>query len=157
MTAKLLTPRQESWLRIKADPERYAKVIAQLRQAKKSPHRQAKIRAWRKRYAKTPAGRRQAALHQRRVRLKRLGLTVDDYDRMFAEQSGRCAICGTDQPARGTLKSSFPVDHCHKTGRVRGLLCHHCNVTLGRFFDSADDIEHWAKSAAAYLRLHAIP
>lgn len=59
------------------------------------------------------------------------GITVEDYDRMLAEQGGRCASCN-DQP-RG--QKPLCVDHCHETGRVRGLLCSNCNTSLGKLRD----------------------
>lgn len=83
----------------------------------------------------------------RRTWLKtRYGLTVKDYDDMFAAQGGICAICGTDQP--GGRAGRFHVDHCHRTGRVRGLLCSKCNFGLGAFDDVAGRLEN----AIAYLR-----
>ena len=63
----------------------------------------------------------------------RYGITVDDYNSMFEEQQGCCAICSTHQSA---LTRSLAVDHCHETGKVRGLLCISCNVGLGHFKDS---------------------
>lgn len=54
-------------------------------------------------------------------RIRRYGVTKPDWDRMLAAQDGLCAICD-DVPTC--------VDHCHKTGRVRGLLCNRCNVNL---------------------------
>lgn len=62
------------------------------------------------------------------------GITIEDYERMFTEQAGRCAICGTHDFGAKHAKH-FPVDHCHTTGRVRGLLCHSCNLGLGQFKD----------------------
>ena len=56
----------------------------------------------------------------RRMR-NRYKLTKADFDAMLVEQNGRCAICG--QP----LTESLHVDHCHKTGKIRGLVCHKCN------------------------------
>lgn len=63
----------------------------------------------------------------------RLGynLTVEDYNVMLAKQKGVCAICETPCPT----KRSLAVDHDHKTGLVRGLLCTNCNNGLGRFKD----------------------
>ncbi len=75
-------------------------------------------------YNKTPKGKE----IQRRIHLKaRFGITVEDWDRMFAEQGGSCAICKTKDP--GAIR--FSVDHDHETGRVRALLCTTCNVRLG--------------------------
>lgn len=60
------------------------------------------------------------------------GITIADYDRMFAEQNGACMGCY--QPPK---KQRLSVDHCHETGRVRGLLCQNCNIALGLVNDSA--------------------
>lgn len=74
------------------------------------------------------------------------GIDRYDYERMFEDQEGRCAICGTDEP--GGKKKYLSVDHCHGTGLVRGLLCDFCNNGLGRFKDSADLL----KKAIGYLK-----
>lgn len=66
------------------------------------------------------------------------GLTPEAVDRMVTEQSGRCAICKAafvDVAADRFRWSPFAIDHCHKTGKVRGLLCHKCNKGLGLFAD----------------------
>ena len=66
-----------------------------------------------------------------RIEIKRrYGLTVEDFQRMFQAQAGRCAICHDPFVKRPH------VDHCHSTGRVRGLLCRLCNVSLGGFRDN---------------------
>lgn len=61
---------------------------------------------------------------------KRYGLEWVDYDDLVQEQEGRCAIC------RDPFNDDDTVDHCHTTGKVRGLLCSHCNKGLGFFKDS---------------------
>jgi hypothetical protein len=55
--------------------------------------------------------------------LKKYGLTQDDYDQMVRNQGGLCLICEES-------KKLF-VDHCHREGRVRGLLCGQCNTAIG--------------------------
>lgn len=60
----------------------------------------------------------------------RYGITEADYDRMLEDQGGLCAIC-LEQPAGH-------VDHCHETGKVRGLTCFNCNGGLGQFKDRVD-------------------
>lgn len=77
------------------------------------------------------------------------GITDEDYARMLAEQGGRCAICGGEGTANSRIKR-FHVDHDHKAGRVRGLLCQVHNQGLGYFQDdpallraAADYIERY--------------
>jgi Recombination endonuclease VII len=72
---------------------------------------------------------------------------------MWKAQSGLCAICG--EPERRSTLYSGPrhlcVDHDHKTGDVRGLLCGRCNTALGGFKDDA----HLLANALAYLKDYA--
>ena len=79
----------------------------------------------------------------------RYGIKKADYDRMLAEQDGRCAICRSDVP--GGKYTLWPVDHCHTTNQVRGLLCHRCNMGLGYFKDDVNRL----RSAIAYLTKNA--
>lgn len=74
--------------------------------------------------------------------LHRYGLTLEDFDRMFAEQDGRCAACD------GRSEKRLHIDHDHSTGRIRGLLCENCNLGIGKFKDDPERLE----SAARYLR-----
>lgn len=86
------------------------------------------------------------AANQRRYTLKKAyGMTVDDYNSMFAAQDGRCAICGTH--ASG---ASLCIDHDHGTGDVRELLCGLCNKGLGSFKDDPARL----KRAVDYLLRH---
>lgn len=66
----------------------------------------------------------------RRVNLRRYGLTPDDYDRMVKAQGDRCGICGTDK-CGGRGKRYWHIDHNRETGCVRGLLCFWCNTRIG--------------------------
>src|SRR5882762_5639324 len=76
---------------------------------------------------------RGAALRRHALK-KNFGITPAQYDQMFAEQKGRCAICKVDKS--GTEHSAFLcVDHDHETGDVRGLLCHQCNTGIGMLKD----------------------
>lgn len=81
----------------------------------------------------------------RRKRLKKCGLSLEDYENMFNSQSGLCAICGRDNKGK-----SLHVDHDHGTGSVRQLLCNACNVGLGSFGDNIEVME----KAIEYLRKH---
>lgn len=77
--------------------------------------------------------------------LRRYGLTREAHRVLYEEQAGCCAICEVPESA---LPKRFHVDHCHSTGIVRGLLCHHCNVGLGHF----DHDPKLLKSAIDYLK-----
>lgn len=61
------------------------------------------------------------------------GINLSDYQAMLSEQGGACAICRGTEPKDG--RNYFHVDHCHATGKVRGLLCGTCNRGLGFFYD----------------------
>lgn len=94
--------------------------------------------------------RERAPMRIRESALKRMyGITVADYDRMYAEQGGTCAICRQPEKLvrRGVLQE-LSVDHCHATGRVRGLLCHDCNLGIGKLGEDSDRIT----AAAEYVR-----
>ena len=83
----------------------------------------------------------------RRCKLKKkYGITPEQFDELLKKQSARCAICGKSGSGRiggGRLL----VDHCHKTGAVRGLLCHQCNSAIGMLNDDVDVVA----SAFRYL------
>lgn len=64
--------------------------------------------------------------------IRRYGITADEYTNMFESQNGKCKICSQECPTGRVLA----VDHCHKTGKVRGLLCTKCNTALGMLNDN---------------------
>lgn len=81
-----------------------------------------------------------------RSRLRGHGLTNRQYLDMLAAQGGVCDLCKT--AGRGpVLRYGLVVDHCHDTGKVRGLLCVDCNTALGRFGDDAARL----RAAADYI------
>lgn len=77
------------------------------------------------------------------------GMTVDGYAVMLEVQGGRCAICRR-LPREG---QALRVDHDHRTGRVRGLLCFTCNAALGQLHDAPELV----RRAEVYLRSHHRP
>lgn len=72
----------------------------------------------------------------------RYGLSEQDYEAMFTKQGGLCGVC-KKPPETGTR---FVVDHDHKTGRVRGLLCNTCNTTVGRYESLKKGIDEYLSS-----------
>src|SRR4051812_40873902 len=94
---------------------------------------------WRKRRQEPEVKRRERAGHLKR----KFGISLEDYDRLLAEQHGGCAICG-DPPEPG---GNLHVDHDHEDGRVRGLLSVRCNNGLGQFKEDPELIDRAASYA----------
>jgi len=95
-----------------------------------------KYQAKQREYAKS--GKKKIA--DRKSHLKRTyGLTLEDFDAMLAAQGGGCAICGKPDVDH--------IDHDHRTGQVRGILCFRCNVAIGQMDDDCDRLA----AAMAYL------
>ena len=68
------------------------------------------------------------------------GITITEYNDMLVRQEHRCAICGTSD-TKFSHGNRFHVDHCHDTGKVRGLLCGRCNVALGHIGDNISTLQ----------------
>lgn len=81
----------------------------------------------------------------------RYGLKYEDFLKLEKEQDGRCAICKAGE--NGYVgKRRLCVDHCHKSGKVRALLCNRCNNALGHFNDDVELLER----ATVYLKNHNV-
>lgn len=78
---------------------------------------------------------------------RKYGITRAEYDRMVERQGGVCAICGGRPSGPDVSNRRFDVDHCHDTGRVRGLLCSACNRGIGFLGDDSARLQ----SAIDYL------
>ncbi len=91
-------------------------------------------------------------LNARKIRDRKLreafGISLEQYETLETKQRGRCAIC-KNLPG----KKSLAVDHCHRTKRIRKLLCGACNTTLGLM---KENISH-LKRMINYIRQHATP
>jgi hypothetical protein len=98
--------------------------------------------------------RDRALINRRRWSLKKeYGISEGEYGSMLAAQSGVCAICGEDEPvAHGRTGTKFrlSVDHDHKTGKVRSLLCQRCNRAIGMLRDDVNVL----RKALEYLLHH---
>lgn len=77
---------------------------------------------------------------------KYIHIDADTYQQILAEQNGRCAICNSRSNMR------LAVDHCHETGKIRGLLCRTCNGGLGLFGDSQERLNGAARYLAEFYR-----
>lgn len=82
------------------------------------------------------------------------GITLEDYYKMLEEQNYSCKICGkleSDNLVHGNF-SSLSVDHCHNTGKNRGLLCNQCNRAIGMLLDSPKLL----RKAADYIESYTL-
>lgn len=91
-------------------------------------------------YRKRPEVRQREYIYEmKRFYKKKYGITFEDYDAMIKKQKGLCAICrkpSTKIDCRLKKIQRLHVDHCHKTKKVRGLLCNKCNQGIGFFDDN---------------------
>jgi hypothetical protein len=94
-------------------------------------------------------GFRNCKKHRAYHRQRLYGITEKQFDDLVLKQDGKCAICNTEPD---TAKKTLAVDHDHKTGAIRGLLCHYCNGLLGHAKDSVDRLT----SAINYLEKHSV-
>lgn len=88
----------------------------------------------------------------RKDNLKKFGLTLEEYQEMFYNQNGVCAICGNPETkTRGGVVKRLAIDHDHLTGQVRGLLCQNCNVALGYVKENIHTLEAMIEYLRWYL------
>ncbi len=114
-----------------SDPQKYA--AASRKWSRENPEqRNATKRAW---YSANKEH------HKKTVRLRMYGLSPDQYQVLWDSQNGKCAICGR-------ITSPLCVDHDHRSGRVRGLLCKPCNSYLGIISESVEVLSR----AVSYLQ-----
>lgn len=82
---------------------------------------------------------------------RKFGITVDEYNEILLNQQGVCAICFKPETSidhRTKQIRNLAVDHCHSSGKVRGLLCSRCNVAIGQLKDDITTLQ----SAITYLQ-----
>lgn len=93
-----------------------------------------------------------AHLNSRRCLLRSdYGLTLEEYNRMAAEQDEVCAICGKPETIKNRFtKRYLSVDHNHQTGKIRGLLCSKCNSVIGYAKDSITTLKNTIKYLEKY-------
>lgn len=138
--------RKREELRVKAannrleNPEK-VKVAKSAYYQKNKIKLQKKTREWRK---NNPGYKPSVESRKNTILKVRFGITLDDYNVMLNSQNGVCAICG------GIGAKSLHVDHCHTSGKIRGLLCFRCNNAIGQF----DESEVIMFAAISYLRIH---
>ena len=84
-----------------------------------------------------------AEVNRRKTLKHRFGITLEEYSEILKSQGGCCALCGAKKNnVRGKRRNwNFSVDHCHTTGKIRGLLCNNCNRGLGLLGDTRESLQ----------------
>lgn len=128
------------WYSQNAETERYK---SRRRMRIRGPKDRERNRLW------ALANPEQARYHSRKKLLRnKYNMTIEEHDAMFAAQGFVCGACGSPDP---NSQKGWSTDHCHATGKVRGIVCHHCNIGIGHAKDSIDTIKAWI----AYLERHS--
>ena len=137
---RLLAEQKERDARAKAaNPEQvreYSKAYREANRDRLLPAQRERARA------NYQANKERYRERNRRARFAKYGLTPEQFQDLLDAQGGGCAICTASPRLR-----RMTVDHCHRTGEVRGILCHPCNSALGLFEDNPDRL----REAAEYL------
>ena len=100
-------------------------------------------RIYRKQYQHKPQYQTLRTQHTLHYRLRKLGITIDVYQLLLKYQNNQCSIC-----TKRLIGKDRHLDHCHTTNKVRGLLCHTCNLALGLMKDN----QQWLQNAIQYLQ-----
>jgi hypothetical protein len=79
---------------------------------------------------------------------RKFNLTLEEYNSMSDSQNGLCAIC----QQKCETEMNLAVDHCHTTGKIRGLLCKNCNTAIGLFKEDTDNMLR----AIEYIKFHKL-
>lgn len=83
---------------------------------------------------------------------RKYGITYETYEKMSKNQGNLCAICNNPQIIKHIVRNeNLCLDHCHKSGKIRGLLCASCNIGIGHFKDNPE----YLIAAAEYLKKHS--
>jgi hypothetical protein len=133
----------KTWKEKNPDAARESHRKAQLRWRQKNRERvRETVKKW---VAKNPEKMR--SYKRKQHYREQYGITLEERDQMLTAQGNCCACCGGKSPKH---KMGWVVDHCHKTGTVRGILCQPCNLTLGKVAESIDHL----KAIISYIEKH---
>lgn len=148
-------------LMLAARKERHITAVIKWKKANKDSVKLYRAEYWRKNKEKYIGGCRKRSnqwyynnkeRHIATVRkcklLRAYNLTLDAWDELLIKQGGKCAICPRVEP--GGKYNVWSIDHCHISGKVRGLVCRWCNTMLGMSKDNPETL----RAAATYLEKH---
>mgnify|MGYP001618153116 CR=1 FL=1 len=103
-----------------------------------------------RKYFKEQRNKAKLLVYNKEYSLKQYGLSLEEYETLFRKQNGVCAICGlAETRTQNGRVYAISVDHDHRTGKVRGLLCQKCNQAIGLFGENINNVLNAAKYLAA--------
>lgn len=119
-----------------------------LKRKKTETRKEWHARKWAARQANNPG------LERKRTLKRRFGMTHEQHEEMIRQHDNKCAICGEGETSYCSVSGSrrrLAIDHCHNTGKIRGLLCYRCNTTIGKVKESREILNNMIK----YLDIHS--
>jgi hypothetical protein len=94
--------------------------------------------------------------YYRRSNLKKnYGISVEEYNQLLISQGGKCKICESPNP-KSKRYENFCVDHDHRTGKIRGLLCTSCNRMIGLVHDDIESLERAIRYLASFKIMNEV-
>ncbi len=142
--------KQKSFSEFAKDKSRKDGCYPQCKKCKRKKYKeysqQLEAKRRKRKYMKKYDAKRKLEVKEKNL-INKYGMTLKEWNKMFQKQKGECAICGIHQ---SELHWGLCVDHNHKTGYIRGLLCHKCNDGMGRL--RADEGTHILEQAINYIK-----
>ena len=100
---------------------------------------------------KSEEAKKRHRLNSFKSRIKaKYGISCEEYQRLYEDQHGLCGICQKSYHSTLDAANGLYIDHCHRTGSVRELLCHNCNAGIGHFKEDITILDR----AIEYIRRH---
>jgi Recombination endonuclease VII len=133
---------REYMVTYRGNPEKLAQIRKLDRERRSTPEYKQYAREYKRKERATPEGKRRG---REGLLRRKYGLTVTQWEDIFVAQGSCCAICESTEP---NSKKGWHTDHCHNTGKVRGIICPPCNKALGLFKENLKSL----KAAINYLK-----
>lgn len=132
---KVEKPETRSYFRWRNDSNKFRTECIECSEKNKKIYRKNNPDKVKATYKKTYAKRKANGKHKDSCLRNDFGITLEEYNKMFEEQGGCCKICCKHQSEQ---KRALAVDHCHSSGKIRGLLCNNCNKGIGNLQDNLE-------------------
>jgi len=126
------------------NPERSRAVAKAWRDANPERHK-ANVIAWQ------AANPEKVKVYVKTGKVRKYGLTLEQFDEFIRACGGRCPLCNVEFVASSRSRECACIDHCHKSGKVRGVICKRCNIGIGHARENPEILKAWL----SYITSHA--